>query len=59
MVVVAAFIVVALIECLVTHKSLDQLWQIAEQPDDLRIFDLSDQPDLFDAKARSQPLANV
>ncbi|KPK76959.1 MAG: hypothetical protein AMJ79_04865 [Phycisphaerae bacterium SM23_30] len=58
-VVVAAFIIVALIECLVAHKSLDQLWQIAEQHDDLRILDLSDQPDLFAAKARQKRLANV
>ena len=41
-VIVAAFVVAALIECLITEKSLGQLWQIAEQHDNLHIFDLSD-----------------
>lgn len=45
-VIVAAFVVAALIECLITEKSLDQLWQIAEQHDNLHIFGLSDRPDL-------------
>ena len=45
-VIVAAFVVAALIECLITDKSLDQLWQIAEQHDNLHIFDLSARPGL-------------
>ena len=58
-VIVAALIISALIECFVTGKNLDQLWQIADQNDDLRIFDLADQTDLFDPKALEKRLANV
>ena len=40
-VIVASFIVAAIIECLITGKDLQQLWQSAEQSNTLQIFDLA------------------
>jgi len=58
-VIVASFIVAAIIECLATGKNLDQLWHSAEQGNGLQIFDLSAADDWFGPQARNKIPANA
>jgi len=58
-VIVASFIVAAIIECLVTGKNLDQLWHSAEQGNGLQIFDLSTADDWFGPHTQKIITANA
>lgn len=52
-VVVAAVMVAALMECLLTGTPLEQLWQIVEKHENIRIFDITQPLDLSDVSASS------
>jgi len=52
-VVVAAVMAAALIECLMTGTPLEQLWQIVEKHENLRIFNISQPLDFSGADASS------
>jgi len=50
-VVVAAVMVAALIECLLTGTPLEQLWPIVEKHEHIRLFDITQPLDLSDVSA--------